>query len=431
MATITLNNMPVRTLSGNVSAPAEDQILPQNQAADESAAEFARSARVRARASDLPLRKDASPEHSVPKPPEKDIRKTSGWKLVTAAVFYGIGFIFNSTLSLFITYFLNPLKSVANIKEGATAFLVKNVGRVLKNVSHVKVLDSMRSGVEISFMMIAGTVATLIMTPLVHRHGKMAHKVNQWLGKDQHVLPDEMKPVPEPKTLEDKIEQEIDKRVNIKHGAGDLWKARIISMLLCLGGDWAVNKSSRILEGAGQPSVDTLSWRMGQKLYGVLPEKAVKSWVGFFSRHGASIEKIEANMKDHFQRLKNTEITFGAHGGPVNADRMVISEQTRLITKELGWTLIVAVWVGEFLRLFHKRRLKKERQEAIAELTREGLVPEGYKVVLGEHVTLEPVGKAGAWTKKSEAERSQPQKSENFVNAVDTSRTLGEQPVLG
>jgi len=390
---------------------------------------------VRAPSCELPMRRDAPLEDRAVPAPQKDIHKTTGGRIVNTGIYYGLGWLANSALALFFTYGLNPRKEVKVGKEKATDFIVK---KILRNeASHGKTLDSVRSTVEMLFMLISGTVLTGVMTPLVKRRGKMAHSVNQWLGnKDKNVLPDDLIQQPEPKTLEDKINQEIHKRVNRKHSTGDLWKARGIGMGLVIGGDFAVNRLSRTLENHGHQSVDTLAWRLGQKIHDHLQIKAPKvlnKWIEFFEKHGAKFSDVRTNMKDHFDRLEKTEKEFGTKGltKPVES-RMVISEQTRLITKEAGWTMVMALMLHQMVKGFNKRRVKKEEAAAIAEATKQGFVPEGYKVVLDEGVKLERIdGKDTKWADKSGAKKQQPEKQENFVAAVDNSRTgLSEQRAL-
>jgi len=412
------------------------------------------TAPARAPACDLPLRENAPLENRSVPAPQKDINATAGGKIVNTGIYYGIGWLGNSAGSLFTTYFLNPRDDVTRGKETVIDFLAN---KVIKGANKVKTRDSVRSTVEILFMFISGVIATTIMTPLAMNRGKLAHKVNQFLGnRDKDVLPDSMKKLPEPKTLEDKIEQEIHKRVDKKHSAGDVWKARGVGMGLVLAGDYVVNSAGRYIENTRLPkttpvknpggigealdtlgrrvgkalnyqSMDTLGWRLGQKLHDALPQSVVKGWTRFFYKHGASIEKIEENMKEHFQRLKDTELEFGSHGAPANKHRMVIAEQTRLVTKEMGWTLVMAVVLHQLVGLFNRRRVKKEEERAIAEITKEGLVPEGYKVTLEEGVKLERIdAKGGSWAEKSGGQKPQPQKSPDYATQVQAGRSAAE-----
>jgi hypothetical protein len=85
--------------------------------------------------------------------------------------------------------------------------------------------------------------------------------------------------------------------------------------------------------------------------------------------------------------------------------------------------------------LFHKRRVHKEEQKALVEVTREGLVPEGYKAVLShdEHIALQPVAdgasKGATWAEKNPA-KPRPEKTENFTASVDNSRAAAGQPAI-
>jgi hypothetical protein len=310
---------------------------------------------------------------------------------------------------------------------------ISSIAGKIKSNHPEKIIDSVRSGVEISFMVLAGFVTTAIMLPIVMNRGAIAHKINKILGTDKHVLPDNLIVRPEPKTLEDKIDQEVHKHVNKRITAADVWKARFLTIAGVLVGDQLVNSSSRWLESKGLQSIDTLSWRLGQKIYSILPKEKVSKFNEWCSNHGASIEMIEKNMKEHFSRLKKTEIEFGEHGGiplhervPIN-DRMVISEQSRILVKELGWAFIAAAFLHQLTNWYHNRRVKSEEQTAIAHITKQGLVPEGYKVVLTEDVKLERIN---GWAEKNKDKKLRPEKSENYVKSVDNSRTAAEQIAL-
>ena len=307
---------------------------------------------------------------------EKKMADTLGGKIANFFTFYVVGFVANSALSLGITYGLNPRPEVKQLKDNIANTVIKVAG----DANHDKVNDSIRSSVEIAFMFIAGIIATTVMTPLTRYNEQIAHKINTIMGKDQDVLPEEMKPLPKPETIEQKIEQEIDKKIK-KHSASDLWKSRIVSMVAVMGGDYLLNRSSRYLEAHDKPSVDTASWRAGMQLYKVLPEKVVAGWNKWFSQHGASIKDVEANMSEHFGRLQNTELKHGnSPSGVANENSMVVAEQARLVTKEVGWTLTLALFVDRLTEWFHKDRIKNERSKAIEVLKKEGVIPEGYKV---------------------------------------------------
>ncbi len=288
-------------------------------------------------------------------------------------------------VALGITYFLNPQPKVSEIKNG----VITGIRKLLRqDAGNAQTKDSVRSAVEMSFMMISGTLVTLLMTPLVKHRGILAYKINRLFKKDMDVLPLELQPVPEPKTVEDRIEQEINKRVK-KHSAWDIWLPRGVMTGVILGGDAVVNRFSRWAETKNLQylSVDTLSWGLGKQLYKLLHKssvgnKLIESSNRFFSNHGASIESIKAAEGDHYGRLS-------VHGNVDGDNSMVVAEQTRLVVKELGWSLIMAKFMEFTTRSFRNFRIHSQEQKAIADLTREGIVPKDHIAVIENgHVRL-------------------------------------------
>ncbi len=382
----------------------------------------------------LPTRKEAGLDlPAAAEAPQKDIQKTVGGITIHGIIHYFFGWIFNSSLSLGIAYYLNPRPEVKNLKETIT----KNIGKIFGRADHVKTLDSVRSVVEIWFMMIAGIIATGLMTPLLANRDKIAYWINQKLGKDTNVLPDEMKPVEAPKTLEDKIEQEIKTRVNGKRSAFDLWAARAISMAFVIIGDIGFNRLSRHLENANKPSIDTLSWSMGQRLYKTLPAGLVHKWNKWFEGHGAGIGDLQANSADHFNRLEKSELEFAANHGGRNEDRMVVAEQSRLITKEWGWALICAVMVDKYTNMVHSLRMDKQHAKVVQDLTKEGIIPQGYKVSVSQEgkVKLEEksasqpenISPKSAWSEKSTKSLAA---QNGYVNATYNNRALNAEATI-
>lgn len=356
---------------------------------------------------ELPLRKECPPE-DMPQRQGKDINKTVGGKITTLLTNYIVGGVGNSSLSLAFTYGLNPRDDVKKFKDNVTNFFTSKFGS-----NSTKTLDSVRSTVEVSFMFIAGFIMTAVMTPMILHREKIAYKINQLIGKDKDVLPDNMKPKEAPKTVEDRIEQELNKRVRTKQGIADLWIARFVAVGGVMAGDYFLNRSSRAREAAGKDSIDTLSWKAGQKAYGHMKPEMVTRWNNWFARHDASIGDMRKNMKDHFNRLEETERQF-AKGGPLNEDRMVVAEQARIVTKEVGWTFVCALWVEKLTGLFNKYRVHKQQEKALQNMTKEGFVPKGYKAVLEKNgcVKLEAMGgtperaPSKQWAKQEEEKRT-------------------------
>lgn len=340
----------------------------------------------------LPLRKDVPGLPECP-PPEKDIHKTRGGKLVDFFIYKVLGFGANSTASVGVTYWVNPKPEVKQFRDKAKA----SVQRLFKGTIPP---EAVGNGVEIGFMLISGTVVTAIMAPLVKSRDKMAYWINQKLGVDTDVLPEAMKHHEPPKTLEEKVEQELKKRVEYNQTSGDLWKARWSGLLVPLFGDMYLGKLSSQREAEGKWSVDTVSWEIGQKMYdNVLSKKRVQQLGRFFERHGAGIDDMEKQNPDMYARLAQMEekrdkyhqaLGHGSATESVRKDRMMIADQTRLLGKEVGWTLALAEIVERLTAGFQARRVRRQEDKALAELRKAGIIPKGINVETDEmgHVTL-------------------------------------------
>lgn len=324
----------------------------------------------------------------------KHIMDSWGGKWVKGFVWYGLGFIGNSAASVGITYYVNPKQWAKNIRGGASSWLNHKISRVTgvrkgEETGLAKyVSDGVRSGLEILFMMISGTIVTLIMTPLVIKQEKIAYRLNQWFQKDTDILPESMIKKPEPVTIEEKIIAEVNKRVNKEQSGTDLWKSRFASMGAVIVGDQIVNATNRKLENINLPSLDTAIWRGGQQLYRILPRKITDAQARWFDAHGAGMKDIKASMKDQFDRLEGMEKTApGSDGRTLNEPRMVVTEQSRLLTKEVGWTFILARWVDKWTEGFRRRRVQRQTLTALDKMQKQGFIPHGYEAL------LEPDGK--------------------------------------
>lgn len=111
---------------------------------------------------------------------------------------------------------------------------------------------------------------------------------------------------------------------------------------------------------------------------------------------------------------------------------MMIADQTRMLGVEIGWTLILAQCVQWLANTFHDRRIKREQNEALGEITKEGLVPKGYRAIIEEGVKLERIeDKNTSWANKNTASKIRPEKSDSFASSVDKSRgEVISQPAL-
>lgn len=342
----------------------------------------------------LPLREDAPDLPASCDPQPKNLmRDTSGGKITDAVIYKGLGFVGNSSLSVGITYWVNPTKQAKWARKTA----LEGATRVFKDFLPQPAINN---AVDIGFMLIAGTILTAFMAPLVNRREKIARWINQKLGKDQDVMPENQRTFNTPLTLDDKIEQELKKRVNYQQTSGDLWSARWSGIWLPVFGDMALGKWSAGREKQGKWSVDTVSWKTGQHLYNdVLPQKTVKRMGDFFKRHGAGMEDVKANNREIYDRLSKVEdlherINTEIHGKPAidnkRDDRMMIADQTRLLGKEVGWTVILAEFVEKLTKRFQARRIHKQERKAIAQMREEGIIPAGVHVTTDKegHVKL-------------------------------------------
>lgn len=369
-----------------------------------------------------------------PSPPQKHIKDTVGAKIVNFFTFYVVGFFANVSMSLFITYGLNPRPSVKAAKERIAKGIAGLAG---KDEAGSGILDSVRSGIEISFMMIAGTIAAGIMTPMLKYRDQLSYKINKMLGKDTDVLPDNLKKLPEPRTAEERIQREIDSKVHRNNASiSALWLSRFGVVGSILAGDALVNRGNRMLESHKLPSVDTLSWASGKQLYKLMPKKAVAAWDNWFTKHGAGLRDIKHSSPEHYARLEE-------HGKVGRDDSsMVISEQTRLVIKEVGWSYVAASFVESMTNFFRDKIVDRQIKKGIQSATDKGLVPEGHRVVVDKHgkVSLDKVEskehalEPGYWTSKEAAtvkERAQPQKAESYAKTVTEGRAAGDgQPAI-
>lgn len=369
-------------------------------------------------------------KNSAPVPSDKNINQTIGGKISNFFTFYVIGFFLNVAMSLFITYGANPRPGVKDFKERVAKSIAGLFG---KSEAGASTLDGVRSAIEISFMMIAGTIAAGIMTPLLKYHENIAYKLNKMLGKDTEVVPDKLQKLPEPKTVEERIQREIDNRVKKDNNSIiALWLSRFSVVGGILAGDGVVNRTNRMLENGNLPSIDTLSWGVGKQLYKVMPKKAVEGWDHWFDSHGAGLKDIKASSPEHYARLQE-------HGkvGDDNSS-MVISEQSRLVIKEMGWSYVAANFVERLTNYFREKLTDRQVQRAIKAVTDDGLVPEGHRVIVDKHgkVSLDKVEQApheldpGYWAakegKEKEASKTRPAKQESYTKAVTESRAASE-----
>lgn len=364
--------MPMHTMPYTEKPPQDDDLPPQAAASGKAPER-------------LPLRREV-PDYPNCNLPQKDMSKTFGGKITDFIIYQGLGFVGNSSVSVGITYFLNSKPGVEKFRKSAH----NKAQKVFKDfLPH----EAIGNGVEIGFMLVAGTILTAVMAPLVNRREKIAYWINQKFGKDTDVLPENMRQYNDPKTLEDKIELELKKRVNYSQTSRDLWKARWTGIWIPVFGDMALGKWSAKRESENPPkwSIDTLSWKAGQHLYDkALPQGVIEKMGNFFKKHKAGIRDIEEKNPEIFRRLSKSEQfhdNFNQRmlGQPkaeqhVKDDRMMIADQTRLLGKEIGWTYILSGIIERLTCRFQQQRIHKQELKAIANLREEGVIPAGVVV---------------------------------------------------
>lgn len=379
----------------------------------------------------LPLRADA-PDLPACDPPQKDIHKTAGGKITDFFIYQVLGFGGNASASVAMTYWINPKPEAKRVKESIS----KGASKLFKNVAPER---SVNAVTEILFMLISGTALTAVMAPLVNRRDKIAYWMNQKLGKDTDVLPEHMQTHNAPLTLEDKVEQELKKRVTYGQTSGDLWKARWTAIWVPLVGDPALSKLNDRLEEKGKLSTDSLSWKAGQHLYDKgLSKSAVQKLGNFFKKHGASIEHMRANnpvvynnlLKYENQHEDYNQKILGKTATPAEReDRMMIADQTRLLGKEVGWTLVLSEIVEHLTSTFQNNRIRKQEQKAIAAMQKEGIIPAGVRATTKDgHVIFTKTKDYSGPQQPSPAESAVPEESTGKKWAHDSQRKVNASP---
>jgi|GEM_PF-5305311 len=362
-------------------------------------------------------------ETDLNKPQEQKIADTFGGKFMKLFTFFGIGFVGNSTLSLVFTYIFNSRPETKKLREDIIGGISKVAGVAGDESSSLG--KGIRSAVEMCFMFIAGITVTAIMQPLIHYGDRLAHGINKLLGKDADVLPDELKPLKDPKTVEEKIAQEVGKKIQ-KHSPFDLWVSRAISMATVLIGDVVVTQAGLKAEKHNLPSLDTVSWGIGRFLYSIMPKDLSAGLNRWFANHDASLEDIQKNSPDHYDRLVKNNTQYSVYKGN-NPEEQCTSEQGRLVVKELGWTGFLAVTMEKLTHSLKEWRKDRQLEKAVKELSRQGLIQDGYEVkrVEDKIEVKAPVGKENRpWQDTVKVNKNTPQPSQSYRKARQESKAM-------
>jgi hypothetical protein len=376
---------------------------------------------LKAKSSDLPKHEAIAKELLDDKIPsgKRSIEDTKGGKATDFFIFDFLGAGVNSLLSLVVAYGLNPREWVKNSKAG----IVNTISGLLGGDSQ-RIVNRV---VEVGFMCISGTILTACMVPLVKKKEEIAYWINKKLGKDTDVLPDSMKVVAEPTTQEERIEQELKKRVNYKATSSDIWIARWTAIAGVLVGDGLLAKMSAKLEAAGKPSIDTLGWNAGQIAYDrLLPHSWIHALNNFFSSHGASIDDMKENNKENYDLLASIERK--TNGGKLDEDRMMVADQTRMLFKEVGWTYVAAKWMQGLLDKLKDHRIDKEEQKALVALKKEGIIEEGQSVTLSKEKKVTIVEVSIAVSEEPISEKTTALKSRSPVASKDYKSLVSPTP---
>jgi|GEM_PF-2558009 len=307
--------------------------------------------------------------------PKRD--KTSGTKAFDFLNYFGLGFAVNSALSLFITYNVMPTKGAQNFVGGLTKGLTpiahgwhgvkKMVGlgkAIAEEERKLHIHESARSAAEIMCMCIAGFVVLVPMGLMEMKKKWFVHKVDEFQNKDYHKAIKEKGLEAEPLPVDHEPKQSW----------GRLLSARMGGVATVIGIDAGLQMFNNKRHSQGKWNLDTAEWKLGSGLYDLLPKGVTERFVRFFSaRKTADLSGIQKPI------LERLEQTVGH-----DPKRMMFAEQSRLFSKELSLTLVMAGVVyslaktGVMSKILSKFGLKKEseQKEAIDNMMREvPLVP--------------------------------------------------------
>lgn len=343
-------------------------------------------------------------------------------KAFNALNYLGLGWIANSSLSLWITYNLLPTRAaqkgidglqktfvpistavdkakgavgLRTLKDKARAEVMKNnahlseeaLEKMAAEVQKSHMLEHARSWAEILCMFIAGTTMIVPMK-------MMEDNKEWWVDKLDGLRHGKLNRSEDNPRLEDSHD---------KQTWGRLLKARVMGMAAVLGINSGMDVFNVARASKGKGNFDTAEWKMGAHLYDNMSDKNRERVVGFFSRKGVEIDSIQPALqrkvmdtvnKDTPELIKHTarlgelhdvakermkeynakhkakqyelhEMLTDAESAERAAirnkiannpelkkatERAIFAEQTRLLSKEISLTLIMAGLVWAFSR---------------------------------------------------------------------------------
>lgn len=271
----------------------------------------------------------------VPEAPERDTKFANN--SFKALNYGGLNFVANSALSLGITYNVMPTKTaqkgidkLANaLKPIVTGWgKLKSKAGIGKEISEatraLNLHESARSTAEILCMCIAGSIILIPMKWMNDHKKPIVDKIDRWKNPEYHKYHKENNIAPTPLPHEEKEE---------KQGWGKLLSARLVAMASVIGIDAVMQNFNNNRVAKNKGNFDTAEWKLGSKIYDKLPTSVSEKFVRFFSaRKTSDLSGIQKPI------LKRLEETVGT-----DRKRMLFSEQTRFLSKEISLTAILSL----------------------------------------------------------------------------------------
>lgn len=256
-------------------------------------------------------------------------------KAVDWCNYFGLGFVANSALSLFISYNVMPTEAAQNgIKKlsdgikpvvggwGSFKKLI-GIGKEIDHATHqLHINESARSMAEIIVMCIAGTLILAPMKWVEDSKKFFVDKIDKWKNPEYHEHCEKNAISPEP------LPHENDE----KKTWGRMLSARFAGVASVIGIDAALQNFNNKRQAVGKGNLDTAEWKLGGFIFDKLPKKTSEKFINFFSAHKTS--DLSGIQKPILERLEQTV------GG--NKNKMMFAEQTRLFSKEVSLTLIMS-----------------------------------------------------------------------------------------
>lgn len=276
-------------------------------------------------------------------------------KAVRFLNYFGIGWLLNSTASLYITYNVLPTKgaqaAIGKLKNGihtvmSNAIKLTNGGKTPTGGQLKYTGDKARSAAEILCMCISGTLLLVPMGLIARREETLAARFDRWWNKDFYDA--------HPEAVQESLDKEKPKQDPVSWGQMGL--ARVAGIGTNLTVDQMIEAYNNHRHALGKSNFDTAEWRIGNIAYDQLSPDTRDRMINFFSRHKAGIDNIQPSIQERLSHVVGHD-----------PKRMVFAEQSRLFLKEFVLTLLLAGVVYKVcnMKLFHPKR--HEEQAVIAD----------------------------------------------------------------